>query len=91
MYKIRFLVPFGILSTFFFLQFYSPRVKHNIGELQQFNKVINSSQNGVINSSQKEDFREQSSPTETLVNISISKVEQKVDIIRNETTALTKY
>ena len=83
MYKIRFLLLFIILSTLFFLQFYSPRVKHIIGELQQFNKVINSSQ--------KEDFREQSLLTENLVNISISKVEHKVDILRNETTALSKY
>ena len=95
MYKIQFILPFLILSTIIFLQFYSPRLKHNIGELQQYNQVINSSQNDVINSSQndvinssqKEDFREQSSLAENLADISTS----KMDIIESDTTTLSKY
>ena len=87
MYKIQFILPFLILSTIIFLQFYSPRLKHNIGELQRYNQVINSSQNDVINSSQKEDFREQSSLAENLADISTS----KMDIIESDTTTLSKY
>ena len=91
MYNIKFILPFVILSTILlytilFLQFYSPGVKHYIGKLQQYNQVINSSQNDVINSSQKEDFREQSSLAENLVAISTS----KMDIIESDTTTLSK-